>query len=263
MKECDDKFKKGFLKLIDMSILETYVSDEHKSDCIDDGISKLIIGLGILGIHSTANDDILYLRACKSYIWDEWGEEKIPRELSLSQHKMRYNTLCKVRDNIDEMIKTIEARCPELQEMSNPEGAYKAGDMVVFVKNRIYTDEENKKFIENIYLGVLDKYSVDGFSGKQYCSLKNMFHIINTTSLSIAPHLDGEYLKSLIDDKLFARSIMPSSKSSWVCGLLKISIVDEKHFPKLNSIVEKIAKPDPGKLKISGYIPGHMFFGRY
>lgn len=229
MKECDEKFKTA------LSLLYAKI---HKHYCFFKEISDSV-GLEIPGI----------------------GEN-----ICIRRFVEKVDSKYKSSEDLSSFVSYINCIYPSLREddcihqpkpEDKPEDTYKPGDRVFFVRHRV---EEERTNIDNYFMGVLSDFDADYKSGHRKCELLKSFAIMRMETLSIYnSNCDDALISKIIDENDFPKSLYykEPGKSS-MSGLLTFFPVDEKHFPKLNSIVAKIAKPKPDE---SPRIDTFMSFG--
>lgn len=290
MKECDEKFKKGFGKLYE-DIMEMYQELReypaafivHKNFRINKFIDETD------SLYSKVED----LTSFIEYIYRTYPSL---REVDcVREHQVkcdfRKGVVLKIQELIDKRKESKEERVKNIKMLieaggigwtrtvmengeitesyispgliyksHEQEDTYKPGDRVFFIRQHIeYNVGGNcSPTSQNTYIGVIKDWSVEEERGYRICKVERSFHVLNSWDGSIYS-FDHE---NAFNSDEFAKALIHNSKDT-INGQLQVYRVDEKHFPKLNSIVAKIAKPEPDDSpRISASMSFGYVFGR-
>ena len=153
-------------------------------------------------------------------------------------HSQTYLKL-KVKMIIEGMIKRRQGQ--------KPEGLYRPGDRVFFIRQRLHHSEYFGEVL-NCFIAVVKEWDTCNKTGEQQAGLQKAFNVIKINGLDTDIYNESQFV-SLMDNKLFEKSLMTAhgilkdKDTVFIEGLIKLIPIDEKHFDKLNSIIANIAKP--------------------
>lgn len=138
-------------------------------------------------------------------------------------------------------------------EEPKPEDTYKPGDRVFFIKQSLHGNS-HEPYRMNCYLGIVKDWAIGSqdrvhlvHSGldKVLCTFDSSFNVMDLETLD-SDVCDSDGVDELIGSKDFSKALIAcnANPTMSVYGDITLCPVDEKHFPRLNSIVAKLSKPE-------------------